>query len=370
MNPSISSNSRVPAWISNNTPAVPILEHQATRRASSKDERRISTTKPRTELWNYFSSDKPRKKSIWLFPLDRPFGIIDSGPDGNVLIYRELANVEPGQLMQGMGKGRRPTLIKKIKVTDLLHQERLKAEIELSRSFKGKPGLLSLRNAWDDHRVQIFGDVKPCYKGDCYTYLSFEGFPLGTFAYLDILKEDPEMVRVMLRQTLEGLKELHDRDIIHRGVKRQNLLVMARQPPQAVLADMSSVKIDAKYTHSYNNSPHCKPPELNPALTEFKPDQGTDKAGDIWSWGVAIAKCLSYEFKRPGEPISASEALALSGVVYALGRSNPAYSRIAYAAAACLQFYPSLRPDVNTLLTDYLKEEAPSLDRGALPCLG
>ena len=121
--------------------------------------------------------------------------------------------------------------------------------------------------------------------------LVLELAPEGELFNLIIQKQkltESETRRLFL-QLFQGIKYLHDRDIVHRDIKPENIL-MADSDMNVKLADFGLAKIigDQSFTTTLCGTPSYVAPEI---LAEQGQRQYT-KAVDIWSLGVVLYICL------------------------------------------------------------------------------
>jgi len=102
-----------------------------------------------------------------------------------------------------------------------------------------------------------------------------------------------EVVSVIARKLLEGIKYLHDRGIVHRDLKPQNVLCATDDPTDIRIADFGLSKILSEDTmlKTCCGSPHYLAPEVL-QCTEY------DSKVDIWGIGiivyVALTGCLPF----------------------------------------------------------------------------
>jgi glycogen synthase kinase 3 beta len=93
------------------------------------------------------------------------------------------------------------------------------------------------------------------------------------------------MVKVMMWQLLRGLAFIHSKNIMHRDIKPQNLLVTASG--LLVIADFGSAKQIDQTSTSYICSRHYRAPELIFGSKSYT------QAIDIWSAGCVLFEMLT-----------------------------------------------------------------------------
>jgi len=140
--------------------------------------------------------------------------------------------------------------------------------------------VLHMRNLFvGDKNVYLVTDYAA--GGELFSYIRDHGW----------LSED--VVSVIARKLLEGIKYLHDRGIVHRDLKPQNVLCATDDPTDIRIADFGLSKILSEDTmlKTCCGSPHYLAPEVL-QCTEY------DSKVDIWGIGiivyVALTGCLPF----------------------------------------------------------------------------
>ncbi|KAM7222138.1 putative DNA damage response protein kinase [Rhypophila decipiens] len=118
--------------------------------------------------------------------------------------------------------------------------------------------------------------------------------------------------RKLFLQLFQGVKYLHDRNIVHRDIKPENILLVDNDL-HVKLADFGLAKIigEESFTTTLCGTPSYVAPEI---LTDTRHRKYT-KAVDIWSLGVVLYICLcgfppfSDELTSPEYPYSLSEQI-------------------------------------------------------------
>ncbi|KAK1361626.1 Protein kinase domain-containing protein [Heracleum sosnowskyi] len=115
-------------------------------------------------------------------------------------------------------------------------------------------------------------------------------------------------VSVYTRQILNGLKYLHDKNVVHRDIKSANILVDTNGTVK--LADFGLAKAT-----KLNDVKSCKGTAFWMAPEVVKRSQGYGLAADIWSLGCTVLELLTREL--PYHPLDGMQA------VYRIGNSIP-----------------------------------------------
>ncbi|KAG6035661.1 hypothetical protein E4U41_005991 [Claviceps citrina] len=102
------------------------------------------------------------------------------------------------------------------------------------------------------------------------------------------LSEDE--ARRLFLQLFQGIKYLHDRNIVHRDIKPENILLTDKNL-HAKLADFGLAKIigEESFTTTLCGTPSYIAPEI---LVDSHKERKYTKAVDIWSLGVVLYICL------------------------------------------------------------------------------
>ncbi|KAI2618529.1 Pkinase-domain-containing protein [Hypoxylon sp. NC1633] len=122
-------------------------------------------------------------------------------------------------------------------------------------------------------------------------YLILELAPEGELFNFIVMKQKLTEVesRKLFIQLFQGIKYLHDRNIVHRDVKPENILLVDKEL-HVKLADFGLAKIigEESFTTTLCGTPSYVAPEI---LAEGRHRKYT-KAVDIWSLGVVLYICL------------------------------------------------------------------------------
>ena len=170
-------------------------------------------------------------------------------------------------------------------------------------------------------------------------------------ALCDFFLED-DFVLYTLRELLGTLSVLHEKNIWHRDIKPDNILVVSTGRPDIVLADFGAAHLpnDGPVSWQYTGTPEYMAPEVLACV-------GHTEKCDIWSLGMTVITIL-LRVPRPPEIPSGSTygqidrwmndiidrmgvAEEIKGVLRGMMRSNPNERFGARQALACM---PPLLP--------------------------
>ncbi|TGJ85946.1 hypothetical protein E0Z10_g2838 [Xylaria hypoxylon] len=122
-------------------------------------------------------------------------------------------------------------------------------------------------------------------------YLVLELAPEGELFNHIVLKQklSEDETRKLFVQLFQGIKYLHDRNIVHRDIKPENILLVDKDV-HVKLADFGLAKIigEESFTTTLCGTPSYVAPEI---LAEGRHRKYT-KAVDVWSLGVVLYICL------------------------------------------------------------------------------
>ncbi|EFR01803.1 CAMK/RAD53 protein kinase [Nannizzia gypsea CBS 118893] len=161
-----------------------------------------------------------------------------------------------------------------------LDREALQQEISMLMSVN-HPNMLCLKDTFDENDgVYLVLELAP--EGELFNWI------------IRHQKLTDEETRKVFIQLFEGLKYLHERNIIHRDIKPENILVVDTNLT-VKLADFGLAKIvgEHSFTTTLCGTPGCKFTYVAPEiLAENAEDRMYTRAVDIWSLGVVLYICL------------------------------------------------------------------------------
>lgn len=169
-----------------------------------------------------------------------------------------------------------------------------------------------------------------------------------------------DRLRLHVRQILEGLTYLHARDICHRDLKPQNVLIDPRTDRVAICDFGSAKYLDSDTTSSatYIGSRFYRAPELLLGWEDY------GLAIDMWSLGCVVAEMALgrplFEGRNTHEQLRLIVATLGNRVKKALFRADPKFARLtdlpnAPSLAAVLAHCPA---DLRSLVESLLQFEA------------
>lgn len=102
----------------------------------------------------------------------------------------------------------------------------------------------------------------------------------------------------LLKELLEGIRTLHEMEIMHRDIRLKNMLIMSTVPPRASLCDYGKA-IQAKSSTVTTIGPI---PTLAPEVWTVRRDGPYTAKIDMWAYGYAIAEILVFIFQKSQGP--------------------------------------------------------------------
>ncbi|EOD50554.1 hypothetical protein GTA08_BOTSDO02773 [Neofusicoccum parvum] len=183
--------------------------------------------------------------------------------------------------------------------------EGLQQEIAVLMSVS-HPALLCLKDTFDENDG---------------VYLVLELAPEGELFNWIVMKQKltEEETRKVFVQLFQGVKYLHERNIVHRDIKPENILLVNKEL-KIKLADFGLAKIIGE--ESFTTTLCGTPSYVAPEILEASNHRRYTRAVDVWSLGVVLYICLcgfppfSDELYSAENPYSLSQQIKLGRFDY------------------------------------------------------
>jgi len=210
------------------------------------------------------------------------------------------------------------------------HVAQLESEICMLSKFK------------HENIVKYYGAMNT--DGGFFMYLEYVAGGTLQSRIRDLGKVSIDIVKDYTQQMLEGLKYMHEHNVIHRDLKPANVLISVEG--KVKLADFGTAFDLSKVTHTVEQTLCGTPAYIAPEVVQ-KGKHTTST--DIWSLGVIV-----YNMMTGDTPFAAKEKYALL-LEIAHGPVSLAFPPDCPIAArdfigSCLSFDPSQRPPAGKLL--------------------
>ena len=157
------------------------------------------------------------------------------------------------------------------------------------------PNIITLEKVfWSHNTIYIFQELVT--GGDLFSFLEYKGGRLNNI-----------QAAVVIWQILKGVEHLHDRNIVHRDIKPDNILMTSLEDgARVVITDFGNARFlpagntaDAKKTDKYQRMFSCvgtlehTAPEIHGANRAIQAKEGYSKSVDMWSIGSVTATVLT-----------------------------------------------------------------------------
>ena len=132
------------------------------------------------------------------------------------------------------------------------------------------------------------------YKKNTYLKMDY-GFEVLEFAKHKELKISNSVLKLIIKQIVDGVKEIHDQGFIHRDLKPDNIFAFPNG--NIKVGDFSITrKVDKENEMTGNTTTrHYRPPEIIFGKKKYSQEV------DIWSLGCSIAELVLHEPLFPGQ---------------------------------------------------------------------
>ncbi|KAI8994645.1 kinase-like domain-containing protein [Pilobolus umbonatus] len=211
-------------------------------------------------------------------------------------------------------------------------------ETGLSMSLEFHPGISPIKEVYNEQN-KYFLLMEYAEQGDLFGYI--DGKPLGE-----------SNARIVFAQILSASKFLHERNIIHRDIKAENVLVMDKDKMHVKLCDFGLATIcrDTSTLLSCCGTPIYAAPEVE--RCQYVQDNMYGRECDLWSIGVLLYVCLCslYPFFEDSE-LSRTQRTRLG--LY--DTFNPNYQRLSRDAKDLIARLFTVNTDERIYLYDTLK---------------
>ncbi|KAI9677073.1 MAG: hypothetical protein M1817_006912 [Caeruleum heppii] len=225
--------------------------------------------------------------------------------------------------------------IKEIRLESRRSWPAIKDELDIGRRVQDKKGLLPLIDSACEHGYPDACSVPEKY----YLYFPFAIKDLSAPFWSDESISHNDRLQ-LLEQPLQGLSVLHDMGIMHRDIRRQNILQLSLRPPRTALCDYGKA-IEAVCSKQTTIGPvHTLAPEVWTA----KRQGPYGPSIDVWAYGYTIAEVLGYHGWADNPPIRPERHQAILAMLQNHMHKCPEDEDLVDLATRMLAWDPERRP--------------------------
>jgi MAP/microtubule affinity-regulating kinase len=105
---------------------------------------------------------------------------------------------------------------------------------------------------------------------------------------------DEEEAKIIFKQVLEGVRYLHNKNIFHRDIKLENLIIDENKIVKIIDFGFATVNPKSKLLNFFCGTPSYMPPEIVQKKDYLGPPT------DVWSCGILLYTILSGSFPFRG----------------------------------------------------------------------
>ncbi|KAJ3015459.1 UNVERIFIED_CONTAM: hypothetical protein HDU68_012715 [Siphonaria sp. JEL0065] len=166
---------------------------------------------------------------------------------------------------------------------------------------------------------------------------------------LKYLEDNPGNTYNVLFQIAEGLRSMHDLNVVHSDLKPDNILI--RHDGSVSITDFGASRLQGTSTNT-PGSKNYAPPIIDPN----QPIQRTSKADDIWGFGMTAYHTITNMI--PYQPLSGhSLSLAIQNKMLPEFPKDviDQHSELVELIRKCWEYYPYARPSARDLVVHFLK---------------
>ncbi|NXH40845.1 NEK5 kinase, partial [Dicaeum eximium] len=252
-------------------------------------------------------------------------------------IIKQIGEGSFGKIFLAKGKmGNEPCVIKEINLTKMPVKEKEASEKEVILLAKMKHANIVTFYASLQEKNKLYIVMEYCDGGDLMKRINMQH---------GVLFDEDQILSWFVQISL-GLKHIHDKKILHRDVKAQNIF-LSNNGKIAKLGDFGiarQLNSTTEFAHTCVGTPYY----LSPEICENRP---YNNKTDIWSLG-----CVLYELCALKHPVSTFQGKSLHELVVKIcrGRFQPVSPNYSYdlriLISQLFKISPRDRPSINSIL--------------------